>query len=445
MPGVSPHRESETDAALERMRAPSTFRAWIRNARELEGPFAFLRDRGRWFWLLVAAGVVARGFLVIFTSGTYDVEIWESHARAVLANGVVEAYRAVPKLNHPPLACWSVAALLGLSQSTGIPFAILLRAPIATVDMGSAFLLTRLLRESPYRWLAAGLYAIHPVAIVLSAYHGNSDSSIAFFLLLAAICAVRGQAIRTGVAVGASLWIKLPGLLALPALILSFPRWRERIACGVAALVTGVTTYVPMMALDPRLLYQRVFGYRGQFVHTTAWEPIWGPLGLITPLLDLGGGARSFLLETGRLWFDYDTFVVLVPVLALAWLRSDERSANGIGKTLAACYAVTYGFSTRWAFQYLAWSVPFWLLAGPVFFAGATLLAGAYLYGLYAWLCGDLLLRGPWDFVGHPYWPLALRSVRNAGVLFFMASTCVDLVRAARARSGGRTQAAPTP
>ncbi len=407
---------------------------WLRNARRLEGPFQFLRERGRWFWLLFAAGVAARAYLVLFTGGTYDVPIWESHARAVLDNGLVGAYQAISKLNHPPLACWSVAGLLTLSESTGIPFAVLLRAPVAAVDLGSVFLLARFIGDSRYRWLAAGLYAIHPVAILLSSYHGNTDSMIAFFLLLAATCAVREQPVRTGIAVGLSFWIKLPGVLALPALVLSFPRWRDRFACGAAAVATGATSYTAMLVWDPLLLYQRVFGYHGQLLHTTAGEPIWGPLNLLTPLFGLGGGVGPFVLETGRIWFQYDTVVILIPILALAWLRRDERTPIGVGRTLAACYAVTYGLSTRWAFQYLAWSVPFWLLAGPIFFTGATLLAGSYLYGLYALLCGDLLLRGPWDFVGHPYWPWPLQWVRNAAVLFFIVSTCVELVRAVRAR-----------
>ena len=408
--------------------------SWLSNARQLEGPFAFARERGPWFWLLVAAGVAARAFLVLFTTGTRDVEIWETHARAVLSNGLVGAYQIVPLLNHPPLACWSVAGLLALSDAAGIPFPILLRAPIAAVDLGSVFLLAVLLRDSRYRWLAAGLYAIHPVAILLSAYHGNTDSSIAFFLLLAAISAVRGQAVRTGVAVGASLWIKLPGLLALPALVLSFPRWRDRFACGLAALVSGVATYLPVLAVDPGTLYERVFAYRGQAIHTTAGELIWGPLSLIAPLVELAGPLGPFVVTAARAWYEYDTFVILIPIVALAYLRRGERDAIGIGKTLAASYAVIYGFSTRWAFQYLAWSVPFWLPAGLVYFAGATLLAGTYLYGLYAWLCGDLSLRGYWDFMGHPYWPLALRLVRDAAVLFFMAATCVNLTQAVRAR-----------
>jgi len=270
------------------------------------------------------------------------------------------------------------------------------------------------------------------VAILLSAYHGNSDSSIGFFLLLATIFAVRGEAIRTGAAVGVSVWIKLPGLLALPALVLSFPRFRDRFACGLAAAVTAVLPYLPMLVQDPGLLYQNVFGYRGQILHTTTGMPIWGPLGLLLPVLDAAGSARPLVAAFARGWYEYDSIVLMVPILAFAWLRCDERGAFGIGKTVAACYAVTYGFSMRWAFQYLAWSVPFWGLAGRFWFAGATLLAGAYLYGLYAWLCGDLLLRGEWDFVGHPHWPLALVLVRDAAAVFFMAVTCIDLFRASR-------------
>ncbi|HXZ84525.1 MAG TPA: hypothetical protein VEI82_03450, partial [Myxococcota bacterium] len=72
-------------------------------------------ERGRWFWALVAVGVAARAYLVVFTEGTYDVGIWESHAQAVLDLGLAEAYRATPQLNHPPLACWAVARLLALS------------------------------------------------------------------------------------------------------------------------------------------------------------------------------------------------------------------------------------------------------------------------------------------------------------------------------------------
>jgi hypothetical protein len=406
--------------------------AWLRDARELDGRFAFLRERGRWFWGLVAIGVVARAHLVLATQGTYDVEIWDAHARAVLSEGIAGAYRAVPLLNHPPLATFWVSRVLVLAESTGLPFPALLRAPIAALDLGCIGLLAILLRESRYRFLIAGLYAVQPVAIVLSSYHGNSDSSIGFFLLLATIFAVRGEAIRTGAAVGVSLWIKLPGLLALPALVASFPRWRDRFACGTAAVLTAAVPYVPMLVIDPGLLYQNVFGYRGQMLHTTTGTPIWGPLGLLIPVLDAAGSARPLVSAFARGWYEYDSIVLLVPILALAWLRRDERGAFGLGKTIAACYAVTYGFSMRWAFQYLAWSVPFWGLAGRFWFAGATLLAGAYLYGLYAWLCGDWLLRGEWDFIGHPHWPLALLLVRDAAVVFFMAVTCIELFRAGR-------------
>jgi len=265
------------------------------------------------------------------------------------------------------------------------------------------------------------------VAILLSAYHGNSDAAIAFFLLLAVGCAAQSRALRAGVALGASTWIKLPGLLALPALALSFSRTRDRIRCAAAALATGVVGYLPSLVSDPLTLYQRVFAYRGQVIHSTTGVPIWGPLALLAPFFDLPG-----VKEAARAWFEHDTLVIALPILALAWLRRGERTVEGIGATVARCYGAVYGLSMRFAFQYFAWSVPLWWLAGRRFFAGATLFAGAWLYGLYAWLCGDPWLRGSWDFVGHPVWPTWLLLLRDAGVIFFLAATAGELVAASR-------------
>ena len=395
--------------------------------------FDRFREPGPWFWILIAAGAMARLFLVIFTEGTYDVAIWKGHAEAVLARGLVGAYTDNPELNHPPLACMAIAGLLSLSTKLGIPFRVLLRAPIAIADLGTAFVLFRVLRESPYRWLVTGLYAVHPVAVIFSGYHGNTDPLIALFVLGGLLSASAGRPFWTGLVLGVSFWIKLPGLLALPALALSFPRWRDRAVCVMTAAGAGVLTYLPILASAPGLLYSRVFAYEGQMLHTTAGVTVWGPRTLLRLLWDVAGPARP-LVETATLgWMGHNTAVILIPLLMLAWLRREERTVIGIGATLAGCYAIAYGVSFRWAFQYLAWSVPFWFLAGPIFCTGATVLSGSYIYALYAYLCGDLLLRGTWDFAGHPRWPRSLTLLRDTAVAFFAVAGSVFLVNGIRA------------
>ncbi|MBW2293988.1 MAG: hypothetical protein JRG94_16985, partial [Deltaproteobacteria bacterium] len=82
-----------------------------------------------------------------------------------------------------------------------------------------------------------------------------------------------------------------------------------------------------------------------------------------------------------------------------------------------------------WAFQYLAWAVPFWLLSARWFATSASLFATVYIYGAYAWLCGDVLLLGTWDFIGKPDWPFWLIALRNTANVFFLAAGLTFLIQ----------------
>lgn len=399
---------------------------------KLEGGLQFLQRPGAWLWTLVIAGTLARAFLVVFTEGTYDVSIWKSHAQGVLDHGLVGQYRLSEALNHPPLACWVAAGLLLLSQWTGVPFGIVLRAPLALADVGTAFLLGYVLRRTRYRWAAVGLYAVHPLAIILSAYHGNTDSLIAFFLLLSVALISEERPVMAAMALGVSLWIKLPGLLVAPALALGFTQWRDRLAFGATASLIGVITYIPLLLSDPDILYTRVLSYPGWIIQTTAGIRVWGLQNFLYLLLEL---PRSWQLTVGSavIWvFNHNRLAVLLPLSAFAWMRRGEQSAAGLGTTVAGSYAIVYAFSNSWSFQYFAWSIPFWFLTGPTFLVGATLLAGGFIYALYAFDCGSPLLLGAWDFIGHPHWPRYLLLLRDATVVFFFVASVVFLARAAR-------------
>jgi hypothetical protein len=95
--------------------------------------------------------------------------------------------------------------------------------------------------------------------------------------------------------------------------------------------------------------------------------------------------------------------------------------------TIAAAYTILYGFSNSWAFQYFAWSIPFWFFARKWFLVSASVLAGGYIYSLYWLLCGNPWLLGNWDFIGHPYWPEIVIVFRNLAFLFFFISACIYL------------------
>src|SRR5437899_707159 len=165
---------------------------------------------GIWFWIVIALGAALRFYLVVFTDGTQDVAIWERHARDVRDHGLIGYYHGDASANHPPFISEVESLLLRASDATGIPFRIFLRAPFALLDAATAFLLFSLLGACPWRFVAAALYWLSPLSIIFSAYHGNTDSAVAFFLLLCVWFLSKEKVPGAAVALGVSLWIKLP-------------------------------------------------------------------------------------------------------------------------------------------------------------------------------------------------------------------------------------------
>ena len=387
--------------------------------RRLEGPVEFLSRPGPWVWLLCAAGALLRLFLVLSTAGTADVFLWTRHAAGIALNGLMAHYAAEPLFNHPPFIGWVMAELWSLSQVLGVPFEWLYRGLTATLDLGSAFLLLRVLAGSRYRWVAFGLYCLSPAALILSAMHGNTDAIIAFALLGCCLAAGAGRPILCGVLLGLSLWIKLPALVAAPAIGFALPRWRDRVTCAMVTLAVALAGFLPVFVLDFPLVWERVFRYRGLYIHTTSNPPIWA-WGLKNFFIPIFG--PDFKLWPGwAIWrIDHGNPIAMALVTVYAFLRRRETGALGLAQTLAASFALFYAGIETWTFQYFAWSVPFWFTRGVPFAMSANLLAGGYLYGLYAFVCEDWLLRPEWNFAGHPVWPAWLIVLRDGAVLTFL-------------------------
>jgi hypothetical protein len=95
-------------------------------------------------------------------------------------------------------------------------------------------------------------------------------------------------------------------------------------------------------------------------------------------------------------------------------------------------YAILFGFSDYWAFQYFAWALPFWFFLKPWFSIPAAFLTSLYLYSLHWLFSGGPTLLGKWDFVGHSDLPVLVLAVRDLAVAFFFVSAWIFLIRAFR-------------
>jgi len=404
------------------------------NESERSGRWSFLTRPGPWFWVLVAAGLSARIFLAVATHGTEDARLWTAHASGVAEHGLIRHYAREAQFNHPPAIAWAMARLWELSSSLGLEFRVAYRLPVALVDLLSAFLIVRVLRDSRWRWVAAGLYCIAPVACVLAAQHGNTDALIAACLLGCTLFAAERRPIATGALLGLCAWIKLPGLIAAPALVFVFPRWRDRALCSAVALAVASSTYVgPLIeaarfaASHPRavpsggnVVWERVFLYRGYFLQIDGEPPIW-VWGLKNFLLRaLGDDVRAW--PTWAVWWCWNNSKIALPLIVVyGFLRRREHTALGIAATIAGTYAIFYALIEAWAFQYFAWSMPFWMLAGWRYATLSNVFGGGYIYAFYAFASGDWLLRPEWRPLTVADWPVELVWLRDAAVVTFLA------------------------
>jgi hypothetical protein len=373
------------------------------------------------FALALIVGTAARIYCFAFTAGTYDVAIWQQHAVKINEIGLTTYYRQDQQMNHPPLISLAFAFLLKLSASTGIPFRVLLRAPFAVLDLGTTLIMALALKDhGPWGRTVSSCYYIYPLSIIYSSYHGNTDTGIAFFLVLASVLVSRNRYIWAAIACGFCLNIKLPVALAIPALMLAIRDWRFRVHfLGVIAAV-WLVGYLPWLVRDPVIVLRNVVYYQGQVIRTTAGLPVWGGATilwsyhrLITPYL--GQGFLKLLL----FWFLFSSLLVLILVLVISILRRDRSDLLQLFATVNAVYTVFYGFTNFWSFQYFAWSLPFWFTRArwfsiPAFLGRILCLRALLVFVRRPNRCGTMGFRRPPTLAYCPY-----RASQFDRVVFF--------------------------
>lgn len=400
-----------------------------------------------WFIAALVLGAVLRLFLLSATPGTFDVDVWKIHTLALEKKGLIAYYLGgALQFNHPPPIAAFMSLVADFSNASGIPFAACLRFPFALLDGVTVVLLLRWLHDWPNRLVIAAAFWLHPLAILYSSHHGNTDSAIATFAVAGAMFASRGNGAWAGAMLGLGVWIKLPIVLAGPALLLVLGNPREVLRfCAVGGAV-ALAGYAPSLLLDARAVIDAVLLYPGLEIRTSSGITTWGLLNLLPDLDSLSSSGRLALLDLRAFVKEWNSVIAIGPVFLIAWLNRGKQNATAtrLGLTLAASFTLFYGFTAFWAFQYFAWSIPFWLLAPRWFSLGASLIATAYVYGAYAWLCGGPFLLGAWDFVGKPDWPATLVLARDIANLFFAGSGVAFIALAIRERLAARRAAEPS-
>jgi len=389
--------------------------------------------------LLACFGLVTRVVLVLWSPGTLDVDTWEGHVREIERLGLVPYYRGgLHIFNHPPLSGWAIYGLNLISEAGGPAFPVLLRAPLVVVDAATGWGVVVLAGLSSrkalrdHRHLLGALYWASPLAIVLSAQHGNTDPVVACSLVWALVAFARGRPEWAGIALGLGAWIKTPGLLAVPAIFLVLPGARSRIRFAAALGVTTLVGYLPALMIDPAAVIEGVFGYSGLWIRTPSGASIFGPQVFYPDPESLSPATRATFEWLRDGYYRADGKIVTGLVVVYAVLRRRHRTPDALAATLAQSYALLYAFTNAFAWQYLAWALPLWLFASWPLAIVAHVLCTAYVWGLYIWLCEHWFLLDTWRFLIKPIWPDWVLLLRDACVAYLVLLGVSRLVQAGR-------------
>ena len=229
--------------------------------------------------LIIGAALIAFLLKLAFaynTFGTNDVAAFYMFAGSLHEHGLEWTYRNgviffsnFPVFNHPPLTAYYLELIGHLSknsllQDCGITFPFLLRLPGIICDFVSVFVLLRMRDALSSRQIPAWalvLFALSPVSLMISGFHGNTDPIMTMLLLVSASMCVSDRPVLAGIFFALSCQIKIIPFFLLP---IPFFFWLNRgKAWQFAAPLAGFTValWIQPLAKFPLLFFRNVFSY----------------------------------------------------------------------------------------------------------------------------------------------------------------------------------------
>ena len=206
--------------------------------------------------VVVLVGVAVRLLLWWRSIGTNDAATWLSHGRHVAQLGLNGTYERMRLFNHPPLIGFYAKWGWELFGDDLHRFAMFIKVPGL---LGEGLILWVLWRWASPR--AAAVYACLPAAILVSAFHANTDCLMAAFVLCAAIAHERGRYALAGLLFACALNVKIVPLVLLPLLLVALPTVRSLARFAVGGLL-GLLTFVPSIVAAGHAMYRNMVEYQ---------------------------------------------------------------------------------------------------------------------------------------------------------------------------------------
>ncbi len=149
------------------------------------------------------------------TIGTNDAVFFYGFAKVLSEHGLEWTYQHSRYFNHPPLTAYYLRGIYALTeqrwcQDIGIHFPFLLRLPGIIADFLVVAVLLRMSKiDIRIPTWALALFALSPVSLMVSGFHGNSDPVMVLLLVCAVWMCLRNRPVLAGLFFALSCQIKI--------------------------------------------------------------------------------------------------------------------------------------------------------------------------------------------------------------------------------------------
>jgi len=318
------------------------------------------------------------------TIGTNDAVFFYGFAKVLSQHGLEFTYQHSRYFNHPPLTAYYLRGILALTeqpwcQAAGIHFPFLLRLPGIVADFLVVLILLKMAKTAVFipTW-ALALFAISPVSLMVSGFHGNTDPVMVLFLICAAFMCLRGKAALCGLFFALSCQIKVIPLLLLPVFLFFWIargnglRFSTVFATCCVVLWAQPIFQFPILFTKNVLLYGSYWGEWGitYCLRLTHWRPF---NGRGTFDLPVPAAATALLLKVA----------IVAAVFAIAFRR---RNLNGRGliDSIAYAWIIFFLLSPGVCIQYMVWLAAFILVLSSSLYLWLTVSSSIFVFVVYS-------------------------------------------------------------
>ena len=341
--------------------------------------------------LLVALIVRLVPLLLLPVGAAYDVESFRLVGEALLKGE--EVYSSAAAGRHPyfPLQMVAVGASTYLSRTTPLPFIIWLKLPAVLADLLICLVIYKIFQKwgksetTSLYW--ALLYALNPISVLVSAYHGQFDAIPVLLLLSAWYSFHFGRRIvRSAVLLGFAILNKTWPIVFLPVTFIRLPNYRQRFGYALLSLsipVLFTTAYILWFDADPAPILRRTLTHSGV-------PGYWG----FSTLIYLPGSLFFNPDQVLKLILPLQRVLLLLAGLIVLWWTRREDALNALLTIMLTVFTIMLGMGLQW----LLWPIAFAVLAREErwlkwYTIMGTLMMLVHLYGLHLYPSFNQLLE----------------------------------------------------